>query len=127
MTLKFGRLFTVILFLLEILKLSGDPVSSHRNVSSGEIRITWEFPATAPYQELTTTHFKIECSDNSNFNTIISFKLVSIDYRETVISNLNMQQPHYARVSTVRNYNGEELIQDVSTVSSMFCAGNLFD
>jgi len=40
-----------------------------------------------------------------------------------VISNLNIQQPHYARVSTVRNYNGEELIQDVSAISSRFCAG----
>jgi len=103
--------------------LSGEPVSSHTDVSPGEIKITWEFPATAPNQELTTTHFKIECSDNSNFDKIISFKLVSIDYRETVISNLNIQQPHYARVSTLRNYNGKELIQDVSTVSSLFCAG----
>jgi len=103
--------------------LSAYPVSSHTNVSPGEIRITWVFPATAPNQELTTTHFKIEWSDNSNFNRIISSKLVSIDYRETVISNLNIQQPHYARVSTVRNYNGEELIQDVSTVNSVFCAG----
>jgi len=103
--------------------LSGDPVSSHTDVSSGEIRITWDFPATAPNQELTTTNFKVECSDNSNFNTIISSKLVSIGYRETVINNLNIQQPHHARVSTVRNYNGEELIQDVSTVGSLFCAG----
>jgi len=98
-------------------------VPSHTNLSPGEIRITWEFPATVPSQELTTTHFKIECSDNSNFNTIKSSKLVSIDYRETVISNLNIQQPYYARVSTVKNYNGEELIQDVSTISSLFCAG----
>jgi len=51
--------------------------------------------------------------------------LDSIDYRETVISNLNIQQPHYARVSTVRNYNGERLTQDVSTVSSLFCAGKI--
>ncbi|KAF6034681.1 hypothetical protein EB796_007007 [Bugula neritina] len=109
-------------YIAEILKLSGDPVSSHTDVSSGEIRITWEFPATTPNQELTTTHFKIECSDNSNFNTIMSSKVVSIDYRETVISNLTLQQPYYARVSTVRNYNGEELIQDVSTASSLFCA-----
>jgi len=108
---------------LEILKLSGDPVSSHTDVSPGEIRITWVFRATAPNQELTTTHFKIECSDSSDFNTIISSKLVSIDYREIVISNLNIQKPHYARVSTVRNYNGKELIQDVSTASSLFCAG----
>jgi len=93
-------------------------------VSPGEIRITWEFPAiTAPNQELATTHFKIECSDNSNFDTIISSKLVSIEYRETVISNPNIQQPYYARVSTVKNYNGEELIQDVYTVKSLFCAG----
>ncbi|KAF6021300.1 hypothetical protein EB796_020393 [Bugula neritina] len=91
-------------------------------IAAGQIRITWEFPATAPNQELATTHFKIECSDNSNFNTVISSKLVSIEYRETVISNLNIQQPYYARVSTVRNYNGEELIQDVYTVSSLFCA-----
>jgi len=108
---------------LEILKLFGDPVSSHTNVSSGEIRITWVFPATTPNQELTTTHFKVECSDNSNFDTIISSKLVSLGYRETVISKLNIQQPHYARISTVRNYNGEELIQDVYTVNSLFCAG----
>ncbi|KAF6017083.1 hypothetical protein EB796_024614 [Bugula neritina] len=53
----------------------------------------------------------------------MSSKLVSLGYRETVISNLNIQQPYYARVSTVRNYNGEELIQDVSTISSRFCAG----
>ncbi|KAF6016949.1 hypothetical protein EB796_024741 [Bugula neritina] len=109
-------------YIAEILKLSGDPVSSHTDVSPGEIRITWESSATIPIQELTTTHFKIECSNSSNFNTIISSKLVSVDYRETVISNLNTQQPHYARVSTVRNYNGEELIQDVYTVSSLFCA-----
>jgi len=107
--------------------LSGDPVLSHADVSPGEIRTRWEFPATTPNQELTTTHFKIECSDNSNFNTIISSKLNAIDYRETVISNLSIKQPHYARVSTVRNYNGEELIQDVSTVSALFCAGKLVD
>jgi len=103
--------------------LSGDPVLSHADLSPGEIRVIWKFPALTPNQELTTTHFKIECSDDSNFNTIISSKLVSIDDRETVISNLNIQQPYYARVSTVRNYNGEELIQDDTTVSSLFCAG----
>jgi len=93
-------------------------------VSPGEIRITWGFPATTPNQELTTTHFKITYI---NYMTlIIHYKLVSIDHRETVISNLNIQQPYYARVSTVRNYNGEELIQDVSTVNSLFCAGKLF-
>jgi len=109
--------------LTENLKLTGNPLCVHTNLSAGQIRITWEFPVTAPNQELTTTHFKIECSDNSNFDTIKSSKLVSIDYRETVISNLNVQQPHYARVSTLRNYNGEELIQDVYTISSLFCAG----
>jgi len=87
-------------------------------VSPGEIRITWGFPATTPNQELTTTHFKITYI---NYMTlIIHYKLVSIDHRETVISNLNIQQPYYARVSTVRNYNGEELIQSLlSTLSSV--------
>jgi len=106
-----------------MVKLSGAPVSSHTDVSPGEIRITWVFPATAPNQELATTHFKIEWSDNSNFNTIISSKLVSIDHKETVINNLNIQQPRYARVSTVRNYDGAELTQDVSAISPQFCAG----
>jgi len=31
------------MLLLEILKLSADPVSSHTDVSPGEIRITWKF------------------------------------------------------------------------------------
>jgi len=94
-------------------------------VSPGEIRITWEFPAAVPGQQFITTHLKIECSETANFTRIISSKLVSINSNETLIYGLNIQQPYYARVATVRNFNGERLTQDVYTVSSQFCAGQL--
>ena len=87
--------------------------STHQSLSPGQIRLTWQEPAGLQYQP-GTGYVKIECSRESTFQSLVDCvpNIVPVEDREVVLTLPDITQPYYARAYIVRNYNGQELIQN---------------
>ena len=101
------------------------PSVTHKGVESGQIRLLIP-PQTSPEVELGAVYYNVSCyqaADNqSSQQHVCDDAILSVSTTEYVIKGLNVTQKIVAKVTVIRNFNGEAHVEDVEETGS-FCAG----
>ena len=101
------------------------PSTTHNGVESGQIRLLIP-PQTSPEVELGAVYYNVSCyqaaDGQSSEQHICEEAILSVSTTEYVIKGLNVTQKFVAKVTVIRNFNGEAHVEDVEETGS-FCAG----
>ena len=100
------------------------PTATHPSgLSLGQIKLSWSTPKYGDYKPagyvITCSHLRdmtqsVRCHD----------EVIPLESTNLVIEGRDVYTPFYSAVQVVRNFNGEEIIDDVSSpASSLICAG----
>ena len=102
------------------------PTATHSpDLSPGQIRLLWSPPEYGDYEP---AGYVITCSHLPDMtqNVRCHDEIVSLESTDLVIEGRDVYTPFYVSVQVVRNFNGEEIIDDVlSPNSSLICAGTV--
>ena len=102
------------------------PTASHPStLSAGQIYLSWTAPQYGDYQP---AGYIIACSNSPDmtWSSRCHGGLIPLTDTNTVIDNRDVYNPFYMSIQVVMNFNGEEVIDDVSSpTSSLICAGTV--
>ena len=101
------------------------PSVTHKGVESGQIRLLIP-PQTLPEVELGAVYYNVSCYQAADSQLsqqhVCEDAILSVSTTEYVIKGLNVTQRIVAKVTVIRNFNGEAHVEDV-IATEIFCAG----
>jgi hypothetical protein len=99
--------------------------SSHQGLKHGQLQIEIS-PQNLSYSQLGAVIYNITCypagSEPSNLSACRE-RHVPVGTTELILNGLDITRRYYAVVKVVRNFNGEELIEEDEKETKVFCAG----
>lgn len=102
------------------------PTAAHSSgLSPGQIRLLWSPPEYGDYK---AAGYTITCSHLPDMTQSVRCHnaIVPLESIELVVEGTDVYTPFYITVQVVRNFNGEEIIDKVSSpTSSLICAGTM--
>ena len=102
------------------------PTASHPStLSAGQIYLSWTAPQYGNYKP---AGYVLTCSHLPNMtqSTRCHDGVIPLTETSAIIGNRDVYEPFFISIQVVRNFNGEEVIDDVlSPSSSMICAGKM--
>ena len=108
------------------LRLNSTPQPYHTDdLTDGQIWISLP-PPLSTEDSIVVAWYRVICSTDSILTQRVSCynNLVSVSTREVLITLPDTTKPFYTAIQVVRNFNGEELLDDAySPVSDLFCTG----
>ena len=115
-----------ILGIVEYIHVNTTPTASHpTTLSTGQIYLSWTAPQYGNYKP---AGYVITCSHLPNMtrSSRCHDGVIPLTDTNAVIDHRDVYNPFYVSIQVVRNFNGEEVIDNVSSPSSsLICAGKL--
>ena len=112
--------------LVEYIHVNTTPTASHTStLLAGQIYLSWTAPQYGDYK---AARYVITCSNSPDMtqSSRCHDGVIPLTDTNMVIDNKDVYKPFYVSIQVVRNLNGEELIDDVSSpTSSLICAGKV--
>ena len=110
--------------IVEYIRVNTTPTASHPSTMlAGQIYLSWTAPQYGDYKP---AGYVITCSNSSDMKerNRCHDGVILLNDTNTVIHNRDIYNPFYVSIQVVRNFNGEEVIDDVSSPTSpLICAG----
>ena len=102
------------------------PKATHSpDLSPGQIRLSWSPPQYGDYRP---AGYVITCSHLSNMTQSVRChnEIIPLESTSLEIEGRDIYTPFYVAVQVARNFNSEEIIDEVSSrTSALICAGTV--
>lgn len=107
---------------LEYIRVDTTPTASHPStLSAGQIHLSW---TALQYGDYKPAGYIVNCSNSPEQSSRCHAGVIPLTETNTVIYDKDVYNPFYVSIQVLRNFNGEEVIDNVlSPTSALICAG----